>query len=1096
MTTEDRSAPHPTILIIDDNDMTRKLVRMTLRNTRFLALEASNAAEALAIIASQPISLILQDLRLPDMDGLELLQRIRALPHARALPILAFSGLVSKINEARSMPEGFTDFVVKPIEPSKLLAVIESYLAGNGQSALPAAKPSVVVLDDNPVNLKLLTIMFERAGFEVRAATDGLEGLELCRQEPPDAVVSDILMPRLDGFQLCFSLRQTPTLAHIPVVLLSASYTSDADRALALQFGASDIMTRTLKPETLISRIRDLLRDSPPPALPAAAIALSPEYTQRLLHQLQEQTQRNATLSQQLAQRKAELAVLAGISQAITTDDDIEGVLNAMLQQCLDACGGSLGAIYLRDDDGSLRLSAQFGFFYGQQGGLADFFGNAALLEQVLTSGAILTLSADDPSHAHTAGVLDATSTDALMIIPILITQLPIGALVIGMGNIRADEEWLSFMELLGRQIGRMIYEVRVVTALRESDERFRQLGENIQEIFWMIDLAKEQLLYVSPAYETLLGRPLPKPGTPVNDILGIINAQDLDHLQADVAQAETKAAIWEYQVHLPAGPVRWLRSRVAPLRDTAGLAYGLVGVSEDITEWKEAELARHASEERYRSLVEMSPDAILLTDFQGTILFCNQPAAVLYNIPQSDALVGRFAQDILIADDQERIKTMMRRLRETGKPQTGQYMIGSGAARVPIEISSSLVLDQHGQSSSMLHMARDITERVEVEARRRAQVAAERANEAKNVFLSRMSHELRTPLNAILGFAQVMEMSDLPDHHREGVEYILKAGHHLLSLINEVLDISRIEAGALSLSLEPISIKEVVYQALDLIRIQAREHAISLEARFDKTDELYVLADRQRLFQVVLNLLSNAVKYNRTAGSVLLTVSKAAEVIRISIADTGYGIDPAHLADLFRPFERLGAERSATEGTGLGLALSKHLIEAMNGQIGVESALGSGSVFWIELPQVDGQLRQDGRLPGITATVLETRDKRTLLLVEDNVANARLIEHILGVDSPISLLATQQGRQALELVQQNQIDLVLLDLHLPDLSGIEVFQRLQSDPRTRAIPVVVLSADARPTQRAKLLAMGVREYLTKPLDVRAFLHILERFLV
>jgi PAS domain S-box-containing protein len=381
-----------------------------------------------------------------------------------------------------------------------------------------------------------------------------------------------------------------------------------------------------------------------------------------------------------------------------------------------------------------------------------------------------------------------------------------------------------------------------------------------------------------------------------------------------------------------------------------------------------------------------------------------------------------------------------------------------------------------------------------EIAERRRAEEEADRANRAKSDFLSRMSHELRTPLNGILGFAQLLQMESLPVDQEESVAHILKAGRHLLGLINEVLNISRIEAGHLELSMEPVPVDDALRGAIDLVRPLAAQRDIELG---DKVagDHRHVLADRQRLQQVLLNLLSNAVKYNRTRGAVAVSCEeRPGGRLRILVTDTGYGISPDKLERLFIPFDRLGAEETGIEGTGLGLALSKHLVEVMGGTLHVTSQVGVGSTFAVELPLTAAPV-DVLKLPGASPTVQAERQegRMVVLYIEDNVSNLRLVEQVLSRRPQTTLLSAMQGQLGLDLAREHRPDLILLDLHLPDVPGDEVLRRLLEEPRTRGIPVVILTADATPRQVERLLAAGAEAYLTKPLDVRQLLALVDQ---
>ena len=379
-------------------------------------------------------------------------------------------------------------------------------------------------------------------------------------------------------------------------------------------------------------------------------------------------------------------------------------------------------------------------------------------------------------------------------------------------------------------------------------------------------------------------------------------------------------------------------------------------------------------------------------------------------------------------------------------------------------------------------------------EGQRVARIAAEEANRSKSEFLSRMSHELRTPLNAVLGFAQLLETEELDDDGRDSVQQILKGGRHLLALINEVLDITRIESGSFQLSPEPVLVSDVVDDVLELTRPLAAEANVQLLAGVNAGAGVHVLADRQRLKQILLNLVGNAIKYNQPGGSVVVLwepVEPARLCLRVH--DTGPGIRPEQLELLFTPFERLGAEQTSVEGTGVGLALSRRLAEAMGASIEVESVVGQGSTFSVELPIVEAPLDRFERLhPDASEPPPDAAPRAKVLYVEDNLPNLRLVERIVDRHGAFELISATHGRLGFELAREARPALILLDLHLPDLDGDEVLRMLRDDPATTAIPVVVVSADATASQVKRLVAQGATAYLTKPLDVQRLDELLE----
>ena len=397
----------------------------------------------------------------------------------------------------------------------------------------------------------------------------------------------------------------------------------------------------------------------------------------------------------------------------------------------------------------------------------------------------------------------------------------------------------------------------------------------------------------------------------------------------------------------------------------------------------------------------------------------------------------------------------------------------------------------------------------------RLAQQGAVNANNAKIEFLSRMSHELRTPLNAILGFSQLLEIERLDPKQRESVEQITRAGRHLLELVNEVLDISRIDSGNISLTPEPLDVDDLAREALDLIRplAVARGIVLTLDAGAAEGGR-HVLVDRQRIRQVLLNLLSNAVKYNREGGSVTLEAgpSPDGKRVRLRVVDTGHGIAEEHLPLLFTPFERLGAEKTNVEGSGIGLALAKRLVESQGGELGVASELGVGTTFWVDLPVAAAPLGEMDRMrleelfgdeffpPGKKDHHPEKEPPppppRTVLHIEDNEPNRLLVEMLIRQRPALRLLTASRGQEGLALARTHRPDLILLDMHLPDTTGECVLQLLRGDESTRLTPVVMVSADAAAMRRNQEDATGANSYLTKPFNVGQFLRLLDQYLV
>jgi signal transduction histidine kinase/ActR/RegA family two-component response regulator len=423
-------------------------------------------------------------------------------------------------------------------------------------------------------------------------------------------------------------------------------------------------------------------------------------------------------------------------------------------------------------------------------------------------------------------------------------------------------------------------------------------------------------------------------------------------------------------------------------------------------------------------------------------------------------------------------------------------YICKDGS-RFPAIVSITALRDDYGDIIGYLLIGSDNSVRKEVELKlHKAMALAESANLAKSDFLSSMSHELRTPLSAILGFAQLMESgSPAPTvSQSRSIDQILQAGWYLLDLINEILDLALIESGKLSLSLEPTSLEEVMLECQAMIEPQAQKRGICVH--FPRLAAPYfVKADRTRMKQVLVNLLSNAVKYNRVDGTVGVDcVFNTPGRVRISVTDTGAGMTPGQLAQLFQPFNRLGQEAGGAEGTGIGLVVCKRLIEIMGGSIAVHSTVGEGSVFSIELDLTDAPKRLEVTVTPATAPsrTQEPAYLHTLLYVEDNPANLMLVEDLVARRADIALLSAKDGIRGVEIALATLPDVVLMDINLPGISGIQALRMLADHPTTAHIPVIALSANAMPRDIEKGLKAGFFRYLTKPIKVKEFMATLD----
>ncbi|MEO8378592.1 MAG: PAS domain S-box protein [Acidobacteriota bacterium] len=534
----------------------------------------------------------------------------------------------------------------------------------------------------------------------------------------------------------------------------------------------------------------------------------------------------------------------------------------------------------------------------------------------------------------------------------------------------------------------------------------------------------------------------------------------------------------------------------VTALRDDQSAIIGYLLIGTDNSARKHVEEKLRWTEESFRLMVESVSDyAIVMLDPEGRVVSWNTGAERIKGY-SAEEIVGQHFARFYPHNDVEDHKPQrdLDLAAASGRYEDEGWRVRKDGSMFWANVVFTAIRDQAGVLRGFAKLTRDLTERNKVEAAlTNAKATAEKANLAKSDFLSSMSHELRSPLNAILGFAQLME-SDSPAPsvvQGESIAQILQAGWYLLDLINEILDLAIIESGKLSMSLEPVSLGEVMLECQSMIEPLAQRRGIRMH--FPAFDRAYsVKADRTRLKQVLINLLSNAIKYNEVGGSVVVECSETSTDgrVRVTVTDSGAGLTPEKVAQLFQPFNRLGQAGNAEEGTGIGLVVSKRLVELMDGVIGVESTVGMGSVFWVELlstapltltPHVEP-------VSMVAEAVPAGAHLRTLLYVEDNPANLKLVERLVARRSDLRLLSAIDGNRGVELARTCQPDVILMDINLPGISGIDALKILREDKATSHIPVVALSANAIPRDIQKGLEAGFFRYLTKPIKVNEFM--------
>jgi hypothetical protein len=645
----------------------------------------------------------------------------------------------------------------------------------------------------------------------------------------------------------------------------------------------------------------------------------------------------------------------------------------------------------------------------------------------------------------------------------------------------------------------------RAEMALAEREQQLREAQKLARIGNWSADMTSGTLTWSDEIYR-IFGHQPQSFAPSIDAFQAAIHPEDRDLVHASEKQAE-KTGLHDvvHRIVRPDGTVRYVHELAQAETDATGNLKRLTGTVQDVTERVESNKKIHETEQRFAFAVEGAGDGVwdwnmLTNTMQFSRVYMEMLGYTEYELPHhidtfinslhpdDKAGVQQNLQDFL----EDRTQTYATELRIRCKSGSYKWILCRGTI---VERNSE------GKPVHLIGIHSDISVHKRAEAALiEARDEADRANQAKSEFLSSMSHELRTPMNAVLGFGQLMEYdSSLPEEHQDSVKEILKAGHHLLTLINEVLDLAKVESGQIDLSLEPVEVCPVVEDCLHLMSTLADKYAVQLDHIGLK--DVTVRADRTRLRQVLLNLLANAIKYNRRGGSVKVEVQiEQEDRLRILVTDTGPGISPNRLQELFQPFNRLDADNSEVEGTGIGLTITRRIVEMMGGAVNVRSEVGVGSTFWIELPleaapKADYKTQSPATRQNSHPAQSAREKQHVILYIEDNPSNLKLVAQILGHHKHVHLLTAHTPELGIELALARQPELILLDINMPGMDGYQVLEIFKSDALLKNIPVVAVTANAMPRDIERGQAAGFTDYLTKPLDVPGFHTLIDRLL-
>lgn len=647
------------------------------------------------------------------------------------------------------------------------------------------------------------------------------------------------------------------------------------------------------------------------------------------------------------------------------------------------------------------------------------------------------------------------------------------------------------------------------VGVLRETVARFQRIFNGSGYGLWEWDLTTQRIDWSGGYWERLGYRAEDEPElTNANNILAYMHPEDREASRESMREHLRTGEPFNssYRIRMKNGEYIWTQVRADSIRDENGRALYMSGVSFDITALKQAEEALRESESRQERIIQSSNDGIWeWYAKKGGFHFSSR----------CWELIGYDANDDEITQGEDKIVVWRKHIHPQDLAKFDNALADHMAGKGPFDIEYRLIgkdkqlhwvrgrgratFNADGKPTRMSGANMDMTQIKLAEQRViQAKVAAEKANQAKSEFLSSMSHELRTPLNAILGYAQLFEYDlNLTQQQMTNMREIRKAGDHLLQLINDVLDLAKIESGKMTVSLEPVLVSRIISEAFTLVQPQADARGIHLYSSIDALENHYVVADNVRYKQALINLLSNAVKYNNMGGEIEVSLRLITEkTLRLGVRDNGKGIPANRQAEVFQPFNRLNAEFSKIEGSGVGLVITKQLVEMMHGRLDFKSAEGVGTEFWIDLPvasEWNQQQKEIIKSVDYVPTQLAFFEKKNVLYIEDNPTNVRLLQQFFERHDNLTLDVAEEPFIGIYKARSTQPDLIILDINLPGMDGFEAMNVLQNDPMTRHIPVVGLSANAMPYDIERGIKSGFFEYLTKPVDMNHLIETLNR---